>query len=66
MPEVPVRRGPGRPRRAESESPSVEARPSDPADGRIGTDVHPDATAVGFDDGSQYRVEDGVLVERVG
>jgi hypothetical protein len=41
------------------------AAPVDEFDPRIGMDVHPDATHVGFDDGSQYRAEGGLIVEKL-
>jgi hypothetical protein len=84
MPEetIPVKRGPGRPRKAAA-APKVESTP--PADEwkteppaaappaelddldreRIGLEVSPTTTAIGFGDGRQYRCEDGKIAERV-
>lgn len=62
--EAPVKRGPGRPRKNPLPAPKDEA-PSASDDPRIGTLVHETATAVGFDDGSQYRVSEGVIVEKL-
>lgn len=42
-----------------------DAPPSDPSDPRIGDSVDDDALFVAFDDGSEYRCEGGVIVERV-
>lgn len=39
--------------------------PKNRDDPRIGLEVHPDSTAVGFDDGSQYRAANGVIVEKL-
>lgn len=40
--------------------------PSDPSDERIGQEADdPRCTSVVFPDGTQYRVEDGVIVERM-
>ncbi len=79
MPEdaesLPVKRGPGRPRKVATPK-VVDAAPPDawrtsdgptiPPDPRIGQHVD-DArwTSIGFDDGSQYRCESGIIVERV-
>lgn len=77
MTEPVVRRRPGRPRKNPLPEPDVEATstevvetpkkeaPSDPRDPRIGLECHPDATQVGFEDGSHYAAEDGFLVKRV-
>ncbi len=65
------KRGPGRPRKVPVETPKepVEApkpEPKKPADGRIGEDVGDDRIHfVSFSDGSEYRCENGVIVERV-
>lgn len=65
MPETPVRRGPGRPRKAQ-ETELVESEPkSDPDDPRIGQECPKDWSGVGYDDGHTYRCENGVIVERV-
>lgn len=72
----PAKRRPGRPRKSpdpevvEDAVPELEetpvVQPSDPDDGRIGQKVDdPNWTAVVFMDDTQYRVEDGVIVERV-
>lgn len=77
MTAPPVRRRPGRPRKhplPETPAPSTEETgpkegaeppPSDPKDPRIGEECHPDATQVGFDDGSVYEAKGGFLVKRV-
>lgn len=76
MPETPARRSPGRPRKVpDAAKPSVAVaepvveetpRPSDPADERIGQVVDDPAwTSIVFMDDSQYRIVDGVIVERV-
>lgn len=62
--EAAVKRGPGRPRRAESAEPS-KPRATAADDPRIGTFAHETASMVGFEDGSHYRVSEGVLVERL-
>lgn len=78
---LPVKRGPGRPRKyplpesapaATREPPVVTREPSPRTDTsprqddpRIGLEVHPDSTAVGFDDGSQYRAAGGFIVEKL-
>jgi hypothetical protein len=68
----PVKRGPGRPRK--NPAPKVEApvdawkngeSPEPPPDERIGLDVDPRASCVGYDDGRVYRVENGRIVERL-
>lgn len=73
MPEddksAPVRRGPGRPRKVQETEPAqpelkVE-RPSDPDDSRIGQECPVGWSNVGYGDGTTYRCEDGVIVERV-
>lgn len=43
-----------------------KAPPSDPDDPRVGQEVHPLATHIGFDDGSQYECADGLAARRVG
>lgn len=80
MPEEtqPPKRGPGRPRKVPAATPSAAdsaPQPADewktnapvfPADERIGQHVDdPNWTAIVFQDDRQYRVEDGVIVERV-
>lgn len=74
-PEVakPVKRAPGRPRKiavkAAEEVADVWKTPDPmefPADERVGQRVADDRwTSISFDDGRSYRVEDGVIVERV-
>lgn len=71
-PEVQsAKRRPGRPRKSAAEvgeSPVADTEepvPSDPTDERIGEKVDPDWRAIVFMDDSQYRVENGVIVERV-
>lgn len=60
--EETPKRGPGRPRKAaEPAAPRATAA----TDKRIGTLADETATQVGFEDGAQYRVEEGVLVERL-
>lgn len=74
---TPVKRRPGRPRKnplPDAEAPATSTEivvapaeikpPSDPADPRIGLRFHPDATHVGFDDGSVYEAKDGYLIRR--
>lgn len=70
MPETPpVRRGPGRPRKVQETEPALKSEvtpPSDPDDPRIGQKVADDRWHhIAFEDGIEYRVEDGVIVERV-
>lgn len=71
MPETPpVRRGPGRPRKVqETETTNPDPKPEikpDPDDLHIGEKVADDRWHhIAFGDGSEYRVEDGVIVERV-
>lgn len=73
----PVKRGPGRPRKVAA-VPPVETQPPDdawktpepakfPPDERIGTQIADTAcTSISYSDGDrQYRVENGVIVERV-
>jgi hypothetical protein len=66
----PVRRRPGRPRKepvtAAPRENTVEAPPKrENDDERIGIEVQdPRWNAISFPDGRQYRVEDGVIVER--
>lgn len=69
----PVKRRPGRPRKA-PESPPAEpvielestGERALPADERIGEHVDdPRWTAIVFPDDRQYRIENGVIVERV-
>lgn len=64
MPETPVRRGPGRPRKVQETEPEPEIT-SDPDDPRIGKKCPPDWSGVGYDDGTTYRCENGVIVERL-
>lgn len=63
----PVKRAPGRPRKVESdEKPAEKPAQQFPVDERIGLTVSDDRwEAIGFDDGRSYRVENGVIVERV-
>lgn len=44
---------------------TAEPVPSDPYDPRIGRAVHRDATQIGFDDGCRYRVEGGLIMEKL-
>jgi hypothetical protein len=75
--ETPVKRGPGRPRKIQVEA-QVEVKPeaavepkkpevkTDPTDPRIGQTVDDDRWAhISFSDG-EYRVENGVIVEKIG
>lgn len=63
---TPTRRGPGRPRKTQEAAPKKAEPPSDPDDPRIGETVADDRWHhVTFSDGSEYRVEDGVIVEKV-
>lgn len=78
---LPVKRGPGRPRKyplpeqvpaavrepelVTDKKPSAHTDTSEPGDPRIGLEVHPNSTAVGFDDGSQYRAVNGFIVEKL-
>lgn len=49
-----------------AEEPPVEkAQPADPRDPRIGQEVHPLATRIGFDDGGEYECADGFITKRV-
>lgn len=41
------------------------AKPAFPADDRIGQEVDPAWSSISFPDDRQYRIEDGVIVERV-
>lgn len=66
----PDKRRPGRPRKQvetkvvdEPEEPVVE-RVRFPSDERIGQSVDPTWIRIGFMDGRQYRIENGVIVER--
>ena len=79
MPEetIPVKRGPGRPRKTavapkvESTPPADEWKTSEPepvavpADPRIGQECDPSWSAVGYGDGTSYLCRDGKIVERV-
>lgn len=72
-----VRRGPGRPRKVveepkTQEAPKIQEEPKQPEvkrnlhDPRIGEKVADDRWRnVSFADGSEYRVEGGVIVEKV-
>lgn len=78
---APVKRGPGRPRKHPlpepvpeivqedaPEEPVSEApteKPTKSDDPRIGMEVHPTASHVGFDDGTQYLAAGGVITKRV-
>lgn len=62
---MPEPRGPGRPRKFPAATPVKVDDKAKPDDERIGREVHPDASGIGFDDGSQYRVENGVIVEKL-
>jgi hypothetical protein len=63
----PGKRTPVRPRKpaAPEHHPKHAAAEPEPGDPRIGTEVDPTATAIGYSDGSQYRCEDGVIAERI-
>lgn len=62
---TPVKRGPGRPRKTQEEPTKPEVK-TDSVDPRIGTPVADERWHhVSFPDGSEYRVEDGVIVEKV-
>lgn len=41
------------------------AKPVEPADERIGIEVHPLASHIGYDDGRTYRCAGGAIVERL-
>ena len=75
---VPVKRGPGRPRKVPLPVPTPddssdyrikhdqpEPSKSDPEDPRIGQPCDPGWSGVGFGDGSSYRCEGGFIVERL-
>lgn len=67
--EAPVKRGPGRPRKIQDTPPPAPApKPevkSDPDDPRIGQSVEDDRWShISFSDG-EYRVENGVIVEKI-
>jgi len=77
MPEetIPVKRGPGRPRKT-AVAPKVESTPpadewktsepvAEPVDPRIGQMCDVGTSSVGYGDGSTYRCENGKIVERV-
>lgn len=61
----PTKRSPGRPRKAATTDVGFTPAPAFPPDERIGLEVDPTATQVGFDDGRTYRCEDGKIVERI-
>jgi hypothetical protein len=79
--EQPAKRRPGRPRKnpapaeasatpdtvAAEVAPAKPAKPApkDPSDERIGQEVDGGYTSIVFPDGAQYRVEDGVIMEKV-
>lgn len=69
----PVKRAPGRPRKVPVERPGVveevpvEGSPLFEPDERVGQKVDDERwVSISFDDGRSYRVENGVIVERVG
>lgn len=62
---TPVKRGPGRPRKVVVPEVASEPVPSDPNDPRIGTPCDPSWSCVGYGDGTTYRCEGGLHVERV-
>lgn len=67
----PVKRGPGRPRKQPAAPPAAPVAevvvevPVDESDPRIGTLVRPEISHIGYEDGSMYRVDGGVVVERL-
>lgn len=63
----PAKRGPGRPRKTEEKAePNPEAKSKFPADERVGQSVdNPAWTGITFPDDREYRVENGVIVERI-
>lgn len=68
----PVKRGPGRPRKQpppEPDSAAAESVTKQPApendDPRIGQPCDSAWSGIGYDDGTSYRCENGVIVERV-
>lgn len=76
----PVKRPRGRPRKnplpveetvevapdsAMEETETADAPPALAADERIGLEVHPLASHIGYDDGRQYLCKDGVIVELI-
>jgi len=77
--EQPVKRRPGRPRKnplpaeesveapagAVEETDTADATPAAQADERIGLEVHPLASHIGYDDGRQYLCKDGVIVKLI-
>lgn len=64
----PEKRRPGRPRKTPEVEPAVESGSEErvrfPSDERIGQSVDPAWVRIGFMDGRQYRIENGVIVER--
>jgi hypothetical protein len=62
---TPVKRGPGRPRKTVAPEPTEVEVPTDSDDPRIGQSVPELWTNVGYDDGREYRCENGVIVEKV-
>lgn len=50
---------------AESEPAVEKSSPHDSDDPRIGQEVHPLATRIGFEDGAQYECADGSVTKRV-
>lgn len=69
MPEdtQPIKRVPARSRKpaAVEHAPKHAAPDSSPADPRIGEAVDPAALSISFPDGTEYRCENGTIVERV-
>lgn len=77
-PVAPPKRGPGRPRKVAAATPQAEVEAAPPADAwktpespkfppdeRIGQHFDSGYSAVVFPDDRQYRIENGVIVERV-
>lgn len=65
-PELPAEPDPAAKPLAEPAPPAPESsKPKFPADERIGEEADPAWTSISFSDDRQYRIEDGVIVERV-
>lgn len=62
---TPLKRKPGRPRKVPLPTEESETVPSDPDDPRIGQSCDTAWSGIGYDDGTSYRCENGVIVERV-
>lgn len=69
MSTQPMSRGPGRPRKnpdPEPETREAKDKPTFPPDERVGQPVADSRwTEISFDDGQSYRIEEGVIVERI-